>query len=438
MRRMNTGLIKLLLAAGFLLAAPVQASAAKIVVDAGHGGSDPGAVGVNGLYEKNVNISVARKLRDLLTEQGYDVTLTRDSDDYISLSDRVAMTNKEKPDLFVSVHANSHTNANASGSLVLYYDKDFPQASYPSSEEMAALTPQSKRLASLVQQYMVAKTGFADNGLVPSAAYVIRMGQVPSILVETAFLSNASDAARLADDSVRQKLADGIAKGVAAYLPLTLPGGFSDIAGHWARDAIVRLKEKGLVEGDGGAYRPDKPMTRAEWLTIADRLFSFGDKLKTPSGTTGQTTVTGQVYQDLPKSHWAYGTFQNAIRLGYISGYEDGSLRPDQPVTRSEVAVLLERMTDGSAQGSWTKTADFADVPATYWAAGSIYRLKQKGIMNGVTDKTFAPAKNMTRAEMAAMVDRLLAQNDKAGRAVQTDGSGKPAAVPNTGKPANR
>ncbi|RKN83859.1 N-acetylmuramoyl-L-alanine amidase [Paenibacillus ginsengarvi] len=416
MRDFYTGLIKLLLAAVFLVAAPAKALAEKIVVDAGHGGSDPGAIGVNGLYEKNVNYNIAQKLRDLLAGMGYDVVLTRKADEYISLADRVAMTDEAKPSLFVSVHANSHPNANVSGAMVLYYDKDYPQDSYPASDAMTALTPESKKLAELVQQSIVKQTGFADKGLLPSAAYVIRMGQVPSILVETAFLSNSGDAARLANDTVRQQLAQAVANGIAAYLPLT-KAAFSDISRHWAQSAITRLKEKGLVEGSGGRFEPDKPMTRAEWLTIADRLFHFSDKQQTKSGLSVQvaaqatsSTVTAQVYKDLPQTHWSYKTMQAAIGLGYVGGYEDGSIRPDQPVTRAEVAVLLERMTGAISDAPWKAAADFKDVPASYWAAGSIYRLKQKGIMEGITEATFSPGKSMTRAEMAAMIDRYVAK----------------------------
>lgn len=429
MRRMRTGLCKLLVIAVVLIAAPVQAFAAQtVVVDAGHGGSDPGAVGVNGLYEKYVNLDIAFKLQQQLLKLGYDVVLTRDSDKYISLADRVALTAAAKPSLFVSVHANWHTDSKVDGSLVLYYDKDYPQASYPASEAMTALSPESKRLAALVQQGMVAEAGFADKGLVPSAAYVIRMGQVPSILVETAFLSNKSDAARLADETVRLKLAKGIATGIAAYLPLSVPGGFSDIAGHWAREAIIRLQRQGLVEGSDGRYDPDKPMTRAEWLTIADRLFRFDNLLEAGSG--GQSSVAKAVYggvepafNDLTEKHWAYETFRKAIRLGYISGYEDGTARPDRAVTRSEVAALLERMTVGPNPSPWTKNADFTDVPLTYWASGPIYRMKEKGLLEGIGANTFAPAKSMTRGEMAAMIDRYVTASAAAAEKAKAGGN---------------
>ncbi|MBD2860994.1 N-acetylmuramoyl-L-alanine amidase [Paenibacillus oceani] len=480
---MRTGLLSLLLAAIALLAVPAQTFSAKtVVVDAGHGGQDPGAIGVNGLYEKSVNLDVAQKLKEQLIQRGYEVVMTRTADEYLSLAQRVEQTNAAQPSLFVSVHANSHPNPNVSGSLVLYYDSDYPQDSYPASEAMAKLSPESKKLANLVLKNIISETGFADKGIVPSAAYVIRMGQVPSILVETAFLSHSGDAARLSDSPVRQKLADGIAKGIAAYLPL--PDLFPDLADHWAREAVLRLKDKGLVEGIFNRYEPDRAVTRAEWLALSDRLFKFADRLHaadapdtgypdttTPkeqkkaetslptdqteaaqapssppelpeSASQGQASPLAQTpptwanrsavqsettaapkpasrtpspgqpqsFKDLPKSHWAYETFQNAVRLGYMNGYEDGTIRPDQPITRGEVTALLERMTaDAGNSPPWTGPADFTDVPLKHWASGPIYRMKQQGIITGVTDKTFAPDKKMTRAEMAALMDRYVA-----------------------------
>ncbi len=82
---------------------PGQASAATVVVDPGHGGYDPGAIGVNGLQEKVVNLDISRKLRDLLEQRGYDVRMSRDSDVYLSLSERVAFAKKPKRG-FVRIH----------------------------------------------------------------------------------------------------------------------------------------------------------------------------------------------------------------------------------------------------------------------------------------------------------------------------------------------
>jgi N-acetylmuramoyl-L-alanine amidase len=425
-RKMITGLLIL----GIATAEPAMAyaGAVKVVLDAGHGGSDPGAVGVNGLYEKTVNLDVVLRLREELSTRGYEVLLTRDQDVYLTLAERVAITESLKPDLFVSIHANAHTNPSISGSLVLYYDKDYPQKDYPPSDAMAALTPESKRLAQLVQDGMVKEAGTVDRGLVPSAVYVARMGSVPSILAETAFLSNSQDAALLADADFRQKLAVGIANGIAAYKPaVEVPGAFPDVpASHWANEAIEKLKKKGIVEGEaGGKFSPDRALTRAEFVSMLDRQFPLPN-LNAGAGESGCTqsspspTVTGSTYgsdcgtqssiappKDLPSSHWAYAAMKKALENGIISGYSDGTLRPDKPVTRGEAAALIDRVIwPGSSQAA-TKTI-FKDVPKTLWSAASINRLKDKGIIEGTTATAFAPERAMTRAEMAALLARLI------------------------------
>ncbi len=420
-KKMITGLLIL----GFAVAqpAPACAGAVKIVLDAGHGGSDPGAVGVNGLYEKTVNFDVVNRLKAILVGRGYEVALTRDSDIFLSLAQRVAITNSLAPDLFVSVHANAHTNSSINGSLVLYYDKDYPQADYPPSDAMAALTPESKRLAQLVQDAMVKTAGTVDRGLVPSAVYVARMGSVPSILVETAFLSNAGDAANLADADFRQKLAAGIAVGIEAYKPLEKPGAFADVPlSHWANEAILKLKNKGILEGEAGKYYPERALTRAEFVTMLERQFSLPEPAAAGGVSQGSATVTGSTYsgslsgsqsaavvkfKDLPASHWAYTVMQKAAATGILSGYEDGTIRPDQPLTRGEAAALIDRVIwPGSSQKA-TATL-FKDVPVSLWSAASINRLKEKSIVEGATATTFAPERSMTRAEMAALLSRLI------------------------------
>lgn len=422
-KKVITGLLIL----GFAIAQPVPAwaGAVKIVLDAGHGGSDPGAVGVNGLYEKTVNLDVAVRLKSILEGRGYEVLLTRDADYYLTLAERVSITNSLAPDLFVSVHANAHSNSSINGSLVLYYDKDYPQADYPPSDAMAALTPESKRLAQLVQDSMVKSAGTVDRGLVPSAVYVARMGSVPSILVETAFLSNAADAANLADSDFRQKLASGIASGIEAYKPLEAPGAFADVPlSHWANEAILKLKNKGILEGESGKYYPERALTRAEFVTMLERQFSLPEPTAAAS-SQGSTTVTGSTYsagsgnstgsgsvaapvfKDLPTGHWAYAVMQKAAASGILGGYADGTIRPDQPLTRGEAAALIDRVIwPGSSQKA-TSTA-FKDVPVSLWSAASINRLKEKGIVDGLTATTYAPERSMSRAEMAALLSRLI------------------------------
>ncbi|WP_248927410.1 N-acetylmuramoyl-L-alanine amidase [Paenibacillus hamazuiensis] len=420
MKKQTVLLISVLL---ILLAFPFQALAVSIVVDAGHGGSDPGAIGVNGLEEKAVNLDIARRLKDELTARGYDVSMTRDSDVFVSLGGRVEFTNDKQPDLFVSIHANSYSNPATRGAMVLYYDNAYPNPQYPASEEMKELTPQSKELAQDVLSSIVRSMGVTDKGLLPSSVYVVRMGQVPSILVETAFLSNRQDADMLADDGVRQQFADAIADGIEAYKPPVsdkAPNVLPDTIGHWVRDAVLRLNEKGIVEGVGNRFEPNRAMTRAEWVALMTRT------LGTPAGqaagcsSAGSASVTGAVYscsaadkpsaayKDLPATHWAYGIMTKAAAAGLINGYEDGTLRPDQPITRAEVAALFQRQLGSSFGPAWNGAASFKDVPADYWAAKSIYGLRAAGIIDGMSDTAFMPQRSMTRAEAAAMLDKYL------------------------------
>ncbi|MEW9700141.1 N-acetylmuramoyl-L-alanine amidase [Paenibacillus sp. SI8] len=401
---------------------PYQAFAYTVVVDAGHGGSDPGAIGVNGLQEKDVNLDITQKLRDELLQQGYDVVMTRTDDRYWSLAQRVEYANNQNADFFVSVHANSHANSKVNGSMVLYYDDAYPQEDYPASETMKLMTPYSKDLAQNVLNALVAASGTANLGLVPSAVYVARMGTVPSILVETAFLSNSSEAALLADDATRAKMAAGIAKGIAAYVPPV----FTDTIGHWAREAILRMKDKKWVEGIGNRYQPERALTRAEFLTVMDRMFTFS-QLNDVCGTSssagsvtaavygckadsGSSSATTNGYKDLPATHWASPVFASAKKLNLLQGYQDGTIRPDQPITRGEVAVLFDRLLQmaqpAAKQISATASQKFDDVPVSLWSAKAIYSLKSLGIIHGMTETTFKPEQTITRAEIAAMMDR--------------------------------
>jgi len=401
----------------FSVAFPYQAFAYKVVVDAGHGGYDSGAIGVNGLQEKDVNLDIATKLKDELVRRGYDVFMTRTDDRFWSLAERVQMTNEQKADLFVSIHANSHSSSKVNGSMVLYYDDAYPQEDYPASDTMKIMTPYSKDLAQHVQNSLVAAAGTADLGLVPSAVYVARMGTIPSILVETAFLSNSSEAAKLADGAVRTNMAVGIERGIEAFVPPA----FVDTVGHWAKEAILRMKNKGWIEGIGNRYEPERALTRAEFLTLMDRVFTFS-KLKPADNSNPASSVTGSVYgstgnvtyKDLPANHWAVKVFNDAKNLNLLQGYEDGTIRPNQPVTRGEVAVIFDRLLrlkqSQTEAAPAVKNASFSDVPATLWSAKAIYALKSQAIIDGITDTAFKPGQSITRAEIAAMMDRYAAK----------------------------
>ncbi|QGQ95388.1 N-acetylmuramoyl-L-alanine amidase [Paenibacillus psychroresistens] len=398
-----------------VIISPSYAHAIKIVVDAGHGGSDPGAIGINGLNEKDITLDIALKLQDQLVKRDYEVVLSRTDDRFISLQDRVDYTNKQSADLFISIHGNSYPSSQAKGTLVLYYDNQFPQSSYPASAQMESLTPISKAFAQQVLDAFINKLHTENQDIVPSSVYVVRNGTIPSVLIETAFLSNPEDAALLADPIVRSQMAEAIADGIQAFRPLPAKLAFTDINGHWAKDAILSLNEKGIVTGENHLYYPDRSLSRAELLTLLDRIHPF------ESLSEGYEKA---VFSDLNEQHWAYPTFEKAIAAGYIRGYDDGSIKPDQAVSRGEAAALIDQFvektepapsTDGAApqidEGITDVPAAFTDVSADSWYAPAINHLRSLGILTGKTPDLFAPNKTITRAEIAALLDRWTDKN---------------------------
>lgn len=416
--------------------------AAKIVIDAGHGGSDPGAIGVNGLQEKTHNLDIALKLGQALQAKGYEISQVRWSDVYVSLKDRVAFTEKQADaDLFVSIHANAHPSSNVRGTLVLYYDDAYPNPSYPASEAMKALTPESKTAAQSVQDALVSSLGLQDRGLLPSSVYVVRMGSIPSILVETAFLSNAADAALLADPNFRTRAAQAIADGIERYLPAdNIEAVFNDIRKHWAKDAVKRLYDASIVKGTGRGYEPERPLTRAEWTALLDRALGLSAEVGVAANEPGSSVAEAvygdlalpaiEVFTDVKPEHWAYELLVKAVQAGLLNGYEDHTLRPDGDVTRAEVTALLRRLVlpdnldeqaeleqresistsipPEAAQAEIPVNLPFSDVPLTHWAYDDITAMKEAGFINGITEERFAPDRPMTRAEAAALLDRIL------------------------------
>ncbi len=182
-----------------------------IVIDAGHGGYDPGAVGVTGLEEKGFNLETALLLRDKLTNLGATVILTREADTFISLTERAEVANKVYADAFVSIHANfSDNNLSARGTSTYYYAPS-------SNPDLYYQLEQRKRLAGAVQNRLVNILGTRDAGVLQANFAVLRGTAMPSILVETAFLSNPDDEALLKDYQFRDRTAQGIAEGLVDY-----------------------------------------------------------------------------------------------------------------------------------------------------------------------------------------------------------------------------
>ena len=153
----------------------------KVFIDPGHGGTDPGASG-NGLYEKEVVLSISKKVRNILISKGFEVELSRSKDQYVSLSDRAAQANALDADLFVSIHCNSATSSSANGTECY---------TYPTANTS------TKSLSKNMASALASKLGLTNRGHKEANFAVLRLSNMPAILIETAFINNANDASKL-------------------------------------------------------------------------------------------------------------------------------------------------------------------------------------------------------------------------------------------------
>ncbi|MBO8129535.1 MAG: SH3 domain-containing protein [Peptococcaceae bacterium] len=182
-----------------------------VVLDPGHGGSDPGAIGVTGLKEKHVNWVIAKECAQLLEAKGINVVLTRTGDEFVDLYDRAAMANRLGADIFVSIHSNSNFNRYKQGTSTYYCATvDDPLISPRVNDRI--------RLAQHIQKEMVRDLGLNDLGLFEAKFAVLRTTHMPSALVEVAFLSNWYEESLLKQESFRDRAAKAIAEGIIAYL----------------------------------------------------------------------------------------------------------------------------------------------------------------------------------------------------------------------------
>ncbi|MBU8771515.1 SH3 domain-containing protein [Cytobacillus oceanisediminis] len=176
----------------------------KIVIDAGHGGKDTGAIGPTGLLEKDVNLATAFLLKTELERSGAIVNLTRSTDIFLELAERTAIANSSNYDAFISIHADSFSSTSRGSTTFFNSTVNFNG-------------PKSEELADSVQKYMVSSLGTYNRGVKEQEFYVNRMNQLPSILVELAFISNPNEESLLRSTAFRQKAAEGIRKGFQDY-----------------------------------------------------------------------------------------------------------------------------------------------------------------------------------------------------------------------------
>lgn len=172
-----------------------------VMVDPGHGGKDPGAIGLGGLREVDVILPIAQQVASLLEQQGIQAVMTRTSDYFVDLAPRVTMAERANADLFVSIHANSigPNRPDISGLETYYYSN-------------------GQRLAQTIHSSILQNLDIKDRGIRRARFYVIRKTSMPSVLVEVGFVTGRDDAAKLSNAAYRSQMAQAIARGILQYI----------------------------------------------------------------------------------------------------------------------------------------------------------------------------------------------------------------------------
>lgn len=179
-----------------------------VVIDAGHGGSDPGKVGVTGVNEKDINLSIATMLKDALEDRGVKVVMTRTSDSSLAtpgavnkktsdMNNRIEIINSCKADLMISIHQNSYTDSSVHGAQVFYH----------------GTSHDGRKIAEALQQKLISEIDPDNNRAAKEGNeyFILRKSMCPGVIVECGFLSSPNETARLVDEGYQEKLASAIA-----------------------------------------------------------------------------------------------------------------------------------------------------------------------------------------------------------------------------------
>ncbi len=217
-----------------------------IVIDPGHGGEDPGAIGPNGTKEKDINLAIAKYLRDMLINDGYEVYLTREEDIFIPLVERTKFANDKNADIFISIHCNAaekprgdvrgfeiyflsetatDPDAVATEKLeneVVKFEKKTPELEKLQkllwSMVVNEFMNESSKLCSLITKEVIERTQFVNRGVKQAGFYVLRGAQMPAVLVECGFISHPVEEIKLNKKEIQIAIANGIYAGIKNYV----------------------------------------------------------------------------------------------------------------------------------------------------------------------------------------------------------------------------
>jgi N-acetylmuramoyl-L-alanine amidase len=215
----------------------------RIIIDPGHGGKDPGAIGPAGEKEKDITLAVSKELAARLHEDGYEILLTRKDDTFIPLEKRTAFANKKKADLFISVHVNANDKVSLRGVETYFLNLTTDASALKVAERENAIASksmsdlqfiikdltlnarinESSRFASSIQKSIISSLGKAghinkDHGVKQAPFYVLMGAQMPSILIEAGFITNVTESKLLQKKSYQNSIIKGIISGINLYV----------------------------------------------------------------------------------------------------------------------------------------------------------------------------------------------------------------------------
>lgn len=226
----------------------------RVFIDAGHGGKDNGATG-QGLREKDITLSIAKKVENILLQYQIEVRQSRVKDNYLSLDNRAVMSNKWAADIFISIHVNDASNHSANG---------IETFSYPGSQK-------GRELAKAIQNELVdSKLWKSNRGIKTANFAVLRQTKATAALVELGFINNTHDSNIL--KTKEDLIAELIANGILNYLKIPIKRKDTIIDNtHWAEKHYNSLSAKGITIHE---KRYDDTITRAEVFALLDRIIS--------------------------------------------------------------------------------------------------------------------------------------------------------------------
>ena len=370
----------------------------KVFIDAGHGGSDPGALGF-GYRESDLNLQIAKKIESKLKSRGIDVKMSRTSDIYYSLSERAEMANDYGADAFVSIHQNSAESASANG-IETYYNRN--------KEE-------EKPLSNDVQTQVINKTGATNRGVKNAEFTVLVKSNMISALVECGFISNESEVKNLSDSDYQDKLATGIADGIENYLKSSVIIEESQIT---ATGKVINTDSLNVRKGPSTSFDIIGTLSGGEKVKIVAKSNNWY-KIEY-NGTHGyvsasyielDTTESEQddkiKFNDVSQDYWAYSQIQSFVEKGYIDGYGDGTFRPQNPIKRNEFVKIFNKVF-----GLTKKSGIVFDDTKDNWAKDEIDIAVTNGVAQGVSSTLFEPERYVTRQEAAKMLSNYMKLDD--------------------------